>query len=142
MDGWIDGWMDGWVHGWMDGWIDRWIDGWMDGCSLAHGVGLLLRSIPLFHSQTQCWRGQAAHFVLETWYFSFARHGCHHLRCHSATINSAQFVVKATFLESYLFHGTPVKPEHVIATHFTAVCVQTSPSKIHHEVIVNGGSII
>ena len=35
----------------------------------------------------------------------------------------------------------PGKAEKVIATHFTADCAQTSPSKIHHEVFVNGGSI-
>ena len=34
----------------------------------------------------------------------------------------------------------PGKAKKLIATHFTAVCAKISPSKIHHEVFVNGGS--
>ena len=43
---------------------------------------------------------------------------------------------KVAFLASYLFHATTGKTEKVIGTHFTAVCAQTSPSKIHNEVFV------
>ena len=108
-------------------------------CSLAHCAGLLLRSIALKLSARVVERPSS---VLPPRRSDISITLAITVLTYVATAQPSIPLAcceRSLSLHGTFFHGRRGKAEKVIVTHFTAVCVQTSLSNIHLEV-VNGGS--